>query len=215
MARLEPNLKLYDVLKNSYKNPSQSETSMRQNGYNLDKGLSNHNQQVYYNPNQKKLLVSVAGTHNLSDWGTDAYLAAGKLKDTNRYKEADKILKDAKLKYHPENTTVAGHSLGGSIASYIASKAGGDKAITLDAGYTIGQKTRNNTQAYRTSGDLVSLLGANGKHMKTIQNENLISNHQNLIKGSRMGIVGAGLGAGIDALKSHNVDNIKNNKIYV
>ena len=58
-------------------------------GYNLDKSISNHNQQVYYNPNIKSLLFSVAGTHNLSDAGTDLYLGIGKLKDTNRCKEAD------------------------------------------------------------------------------------------------------------------------------
>jgi hypothetical protein len=40
--------------------------------------------------------MTVAGTHNISDWWTDLYLAAGKLKSTNRYKEADKVLKEAK-----------------------------------------------------------------------------------------------------------------------
>ena len=37
-----------------------------------------HNQQVYYNPNEKKLLMSVAGTHNLRDVGTDFMLGIGK-----------------------------------------------------------------------------------------------------------------------------------------
>ena len=31
------------------------------NGYELDKSLSNHNQQVYYNPNEKKII-------NVSRW---------------------------------------------------------------------------------------------------------------------------------------------------
>ena len=34
----------------------------------------------------------------MKDWGTNAYLAAGKTKDTNRYKSADAGLKNAKLK---------------------------------------------------------------------------------------------------------------------
>jgi hypothetical protein len=81
---------------------------MRENhGYYLDKKLSNHNQQVYYKPDEKRLLVSVAGTHNLADWGTDLALATGNLKSTNRYKEASDILKKAKHKYNPTNTTVA------------------------------------------------------------------------------------------------------------
>ena len=161
-------------------------------GYYLDKKLSNHNQQVYYKPTEKKLLVSVAGTHNLSDWGTDAYLAVGKLKDTTRYKEADNILRAAKKKYNPTNTTVAGHSLGGAISSYIASKAGGDKAITLDAGYTIGQKTRSNTDAYRSRGDVVSIFGSNATRVKTLQNQPT----QN-------------------PLRAHDINNIRDSKIYV
>ena len=75
-------LDLHDVLKNSYSNKHRE----NMNGYKLDKELSNHNQQVYYNPDHKKLVVSVAGTHNLRDWGTDIFLGSGKLKDTNRYK---------------------------------------------------------------------------------------------------------------------------------
>ena len=34
-------------------------------------------------------------THNLRDWGTNAYLAAGKIKETNRYNCADEGLKHA------------------------------------------------------------------------------------------------------------------------
>ena len=48
------------------------------NGYNLDLKLSNHNKQVYYNPDHKKLFVSVAGTHNARDWGTDFFLGIEK-----------------------------------------------------------------------------------------------------------------------------------------
>ena len=102
-------LMLFDVIKNSYaKNKAKS-----MKGFNLDESLSNHNQQVYYNPNNKKLLYSVAGTHNLADVGTDIYLGAGHLKDTKRYKEAEKTLKQAKQKYNASKALIAGHSLGG------------------------------------------------------------------------------------------------------
>ena len=67
---------LHSVLKNSYK----SKPSANMNGYELDKSLSNHNQQVYYNPNEKKLLMSVTGSHNLRYVGTDFMLGTGKLK---------------------------------------------------------------------------------------------------------------------------------------
>jgi hypothetical protein len=189
---------LHSVLKNSYKNPKDSAKDMERSGYIQDAGLSNDNQQVYFNPKDKKLLVSVAGTHKLKDWGTNLWLAGGGLKSTNRYKEADNILKKAKEKYKVPNATVVGHSLGGAIASNIASKAGGDKAITLDAGYTIGQKTRSNTNAFRTAGDLVSLLGANAKHMTTLKNNSI-----------RTGI------RPLDVLNAHNVNQIRKEKIFV
>ena len=86
-------LDLHDVLKNSYSGKHKD----NMNGYKLDKELWNHNQQVYYNPDHKKLVVSVVGTHNLRDWGTDIFLGAGKLKDTNRYKEAKSVYDKGKI----------------------------------------------------------------------------------------------------------------------
>lgn len=184
------NLNFYDVLKNSYK-PTSSAFSKQ--GYIYDKDLSNHNQQVYYNPKDKKMVLSVAGTHNLKDWGTNAYLATGQLKKTKRYKEAQNTLSKAKQKYQPANTTVAGHSLGGSIGQYIA--GGNDKVYTLDKGATIGQKTRANETAFRHSNDLVSLFSATNSRMHTfgIPKVPTVRN----------------------ALEAHRVDRIKDKNIFI
>jgi hypothetical protein len=187
---------LYDVLKNSYSDKKKQMDGLKRNGYNYDSMLSNHNQQVYYNPNDRKLIVNVAGTHNLSDWGTDAYLAAGKLKDTNRYKEANSIFKEAKKKYNPSNTNVVGHSLGGSIASYIAGN--NDKVHTLNSGYTIGQKTKKNREEYQVGGDIVSLFGSNQKHTHLIS-----GNYRD------SGLIP------IDVYNAHAISNIKNSKIRI
>ncbi len=187
---------LYDALKSSYGN-KQSQEKLRNAGYNFDSMLSNHNQQVWYNPNTKKMLFNVAGTHNLKDWGTDLYLALGKLKDTNRYKEARNILNQAKQKYGSDiKTDITGHSLGGAVSQYIAGKD--DKVYTLDKGATIGQKTRSNENAYRTSGDIVSALNANSTRMKTLNNYN-----------KSTGFIP------MDILKAHNVENIKNDGIFI
>ena len=93
-------------------------------------------------------------------------------------------------------SSAVGHSLGGAIANYIAS--GNDKAYGLDAGYTIGQKTRSNSTQFRSSGDVVSALGANQKNMTTLKSPNI-----------RTGI---GL---VDALRSHNVSNIGGSGIKI
>ena len=97
---------LAKVIKVGYKSQKKQKKVMKKYGYKIDKDLSNDNEQVYYNPSDKKLLYNVAGTHKLSDWGTDAYLALGGLKSTNRYKEADNTLKKAKAKYNINNATV-------------------------------------------------------------------------------------------------------------
>ena len=141
----------------------------------------------------------MTGSHKLSDIGTDIYLAAGHIKDTNRYKKADSTLKAAKEKYKGANTTVTGHSLGGTIASYIGS--GSDKVIGVDGGQTIGQRTRGNTTAYRSSGDVVSLLGSGNTRMKTLKTKGLTSAY---LKGGLIGGI----------LKSHDINNIKG-KVFV
>lgn len=187
---------LYDALKSSY-GDKKARQQLTNAGYQYDSMLSNRNQQVWYNPNDRKLLYNIAGTHNIKDWGTDAYLAVGKLKDTNRYKEAKQTLENAKLKYGKDITTnITGHSLGGAIAQYISNK--NDKVYTLDKGATIGQKTRSNENAYRTSGDAVSVLSTGATRMKTLENRNRATGFLPL-----------------DTLKAHNVENIRKEGIQI
>jgi hypothetical protein len=188
MMNRPQSLSLHDALKSSYQSPQKQSDALGKYGYQRDKDLSNHNQQVYYNKGTNKMLYTIAGTHNLRDWGTDAYLAAGRLKDTNRYKEADNILKRAQDKYKGAKTSIAGHSLGGTIAQYLHNRA--DKTLSLDAGYTVGQKTRG--QHFRAAGDVVSLLGSMGKHTTTV-------------KGGRP----------FDVLGNHDVGKIRDAKIFV
>lgn len=212
-------LNLHDVLKSSYANRDLQKKELAKNGYQYDSMLSNGNQQIYYNPKERKLLNTVTGTHNISDWGTDAYLATGHLKDTNRYKEADNTLKEAKKKYGINTATIAGHSLGSTIGSYIAGKD--DQFYGLDGGYTIGQKTRShngNHQHFRTSGDVVSALGANSKNLITIPtNDNgVISNIKNSISIGAATHPLVGVAYGIrNAIHSHDIDNIKDSKIRI
>ena len=207
---------LHEILKTSYANKDKQKKALSKHGYKFDSILSNHNQQIYYNPNDKKILNLVAGTHNLSDVGTDAYLAVGKLKDTNRYKEADRILKEAKKKYQPSKTIVAGQSLGGAIAGYISS--GNDEVYTLNKGATIGQKVRANEHAYRTSGDLISLANANSKHMKTLENENggIVDNIKKSVAvgGATHPFVGVAYGIR-NALNAHSTESIRNSGIKI
>jgi len=190
-------LNFHDVLNNSYASRDKQKGAFKNQGYVFDSDLSNGNNSIYYNPKNKKILMSVKGTNpfSLQDLGTDAYLAFGHLKDTNRYKESKNILEKAKKRYNAD-ATIAGHSLGGSISQYIAGK--NDKVYTLDKGATIGTPTRGNENSFRTSGDLVSLLSSGNTRMKTLKNPNF-----------RSGILP------VDGLLAHNVSNIKHKNIFI
>jgi hypothetical protein len=73
------NVNLYDALRVGYiGNENKQGKEMAKYGYQIDKGLSNENQQVYYNPENKKLLYNVTGSHTLGDWvNSDLKLALG------------------------------------------------------------------------------------------------------------------------------------------
>ena len=207
------NISFHDALKNSYAKKKADKLG----GYILDKSLSNDNQQTYYNPTSKKLLYSITGTHSAGDWITDAKLATGiGFKESKRYKDAHDGLRQAKEKYGVQTAHVVGHSLGGTIAGYIASQ--GDKVLTLDKGATIGQRVKKGETAYRTSGDLVSALNATSKHTKTLSNPNggsLISTIGKGVAAIATGNIAPALSAVGDVLSSHNVKNIENEAIFV
>lgn len=72
-------LSLYDSLRVGYlDNENKQGKEMARYGYQIDKALSNENQQVYFNPETKKLLYNVTGSHSLQDWvNSDLKLALG------------------------------------------------------------------------------------------------------------------------------------------
>jgi hypothetical protein len=155
---------LHQAFKNSYAKEEDQANFGAKEGYLYDKDLSSSNQQVYYNPEKNHLLFSVAGTKSVKDIGTDAYLMAGKLKDTNRFKEAEETFGTAKKKYPSARTTAYGTSMGGSIVS----KINADEIVTLNRAYELGGKSRSNEVNLRTHGDIVSIFGSGGKHNTTI-----------------------------------------------
>jgi hypothetical protein len=73
-----PALSLYDSLRVGYLPENKKGSEMAKYGYTIDKKLSNENQQVYYNPESKKLLYNVTGSQSLTDWvNSDLKLALG------------------------------------------------------------------------------------------------------------------------------------------
>jgi hypothetical protein len=196
----KPKVNLHSVLKAGYGDKKKQEAFATEHGYIRDPN-SNDNQQIYFHPPSKSLLVNVSGTHNIKDVGTDLALMAGKLQDTKRFKEAKQSIASAKQKYGVETATLTGHSLGSGILMQGAGSKG-DKIIGLDPALTVGQKVRGGN-IYRASGDAVSLFGAGSKNVKTIQGKERL--------GRGLGISGKIR----NTLEAHKVDKIKNKNIFV
>jgi hypothetical protein len=158
-------MSVWAAIKQGYGN-KRARNELSKAGYREDLNLHSDNQQVYYNPSKRQTIVNIAGTHNAKDWVTDAYLSVGLLKKTTRYKQAKDTLEKARAAHPEASITVTGHSLGGGIASSIAT--GSDTIVTLDKASSWNQKIRPNETSYRASGDVVSTFNANQSNVITI-----------------------------------------------
>jgi hypothetical protein len=129
-------------------------------GYEIDKSLSTKTSKVYRNPETNQVVVGHMGTEGLMDWGNNAVFALGgksAYKKTARYKEAEKVQRNAEKKYGAENVSTIGHSQGGLQAELLGGKS--KETITLNKATMIGQNKRNKNQTdIHTSGDIVSSL---------------------------------------------------------
>jgi hypothetical protein len=185
-------VKLYDILKAFYDDNKKSK--LKEYGFDYQPAYSSGKLQTFWNPDDGILIFSVRGTdpRSLTDLQTDISLGLGRLKQTKRYKDADNMLKKAKANFKPKKTIVAGFSLGGAIASGIASSS--DKVYTFNRGSTIGSKVRDNETSIRVKGDLVS---ANLSGAKTIPKD-----------WTKTDLISTALG-------SHELDQLKNDEVMV
>lgn len=129
-------------------------------GFIQDESLSTKTSKVYYNPDTGQSVVAHRGTSGFTDWFNNAVYAYGgeKLyKMTPRFKEAEKVQKEASKKYGNQNLTTIGHSQGGLQSELL----GGDsnEVITLNKATRPFSNHKNENQYdIRTSSDVVSIL---------------------------------------------------------
>ena len=104
---------------------------------------------------------------------TDLYYAlGGNVKNTNRFKHAQKVQKEAEKKYGVDSTTTLGHSLGGKIASSVGQDS--KQIITYNKAvnpYDAFKKTSSKEINIRTSLDPVSVLLPKNKNTITIKSK--------------------------------------------
>jgi len=205
VLKLKKGLDLKKGLEASYLNPKEAKTYLSKEGYVYDSELSNVNSKVYYNPDDKDLLIAYRGSKNiLNDWlTTDLSIPFGGLRNTKRYNESLNVYKKAKDKYHSDphdqvnqlnQTTLIGDSLGGSLASAVGGTDKKSKIYSFNKGTGLfGNDTNNksNEVAFRQSGDVVSGFS--------------VFNHNKPIT----------LGARMDPLSAHNINNLEKYNINI
>jgi len=153
-----PDLK--GLLKQSYnsKNPRDYKD------YDVDKSLSGERVQVYVKKGTNEVFVVHRGTQGMYDWGNDLKALAGyDISNSDRFKHAEKIQKEAEKKYGAKNVSTLGHSLSGKIASDVGKNS--KEIITLnkfippmDLINPFRKKTPDNEYDIRSSLDPVSAL---------------------------------------------------------
>jgi hypothetical protein len=126
----------------------------------LDSKLSTKTSKVYHNPNSGQTVVAHKGTEGILDWGNNAVYALGgktAYKLTPRYKEAEKVQKQAEKKYGRQNVSTIGHSQGGLQAELLGGKS--KEIITLNkATRPFESNTNKNQYDVRSGRDVVSAL---------------------------------------------------------
>jgi len=136
-------------------------------GYDLDHTLSDKNTKVFINK-KGKVIISFRGTNEKADIKTDVKIV-GRSRADARFKDAEKLTKKLIEDYGAKNVTVAGHSLGGTIARYVSSKTG-VKGTVFNAGASPSELGGNHVdtnvkvKTIVTAGDPISnsLIGGKG-----------------------------------------------------
>jgi hypothetical protein len=111
-----------------------------------------------YNINNN-IIVGIRGTVNKNDILTDTYLASGKLKNTNRYKNNKKFIKNIYNTYGKIDY-FTGHSMGGALSQLMSDLYKNSYAVVFNPGTGItGSYGNKKSTVYVSEGDPVSALG--------------------------------------------------------
>jgi hypothetical protein len=130
------------------------------NGFIQDEKLSTQTSKVYFNPETGQAVVAHRGTSGFTDWFNNAVYAVGgrrAYKMTGRYKEAEKVQKEAEAKYGKDKVSTIGHSQGGLQAELLGQNS--HEVITLNKATRPFENTKGENQYdIKSSRDIVSSL---------------------------------------------------------
>jgi hypothetical protein len=171
---------------NTFKNLLNASYSGQQNvgDFVLDKSVSSGTSKVYHNPKTNQTVVAHRGTKGVQDWVNNAvYGLFGKTgyKMTPRFKEAEKVQKEAQEKYGAKNISTIGSSQGGLQAELLGKDT--HEVITHNkATRPFESKAGENQFDVRAKSDIVSALNPfrqkTGKEIEYESVDNPIEAHK-------------------------------------
>ena len=116
--------------------------------------------------------------------GTDLLITAGLQNKSSRFKNAKKTAELTAQKYGKENTSLTGHSLGGSQSAYV-SRATGLKGTGFNAGWStidaLRKRTFSNFKNVTADGDVISNSGRGVKRTTNIKVKPKTKNSHSLL----------------------------------
>lgn len=195
-------LRLYTALKIGHlRDEGRQRNALKKYGYRLDERLSNGRQTlVAYNRGKNSVLYLENGTDpsNPKDLYTDFQLARGNLTGTERYKESKQIYDNAKTKYKGAKFLDVGYSLGGALVNEVAKPE--DKAVVFNSPFLKSTGAKANVSSIRVANDPISLLSPPSN------TRTLVNPYEN---------PGGVVGTGNYLLKTHYLDSIKDQQIFL
>lgn len=156
-------------------------------GWVRDKELSNENRSVYSKDGKAK--VAFTGTNFkkkrwIDDVGTDLLVGLGLQDYSSRLRNAKKTAELTAKKYGAENTSLTGHSLGGSQSAYV-SRATGLKGSGFNSAWSpvdaLRKRTFSNFTNVTADGDIISNSGRGVKRTTNIRVKPKTKNVHSLI----------------------------------
>ena len=157
-------------------------------GWKLDPELSGVNRSVYTKDGKAK--VAYRGTDltnpktRFADLGTDVLVGLGLQGLSSRVKNAKRTAELTAQKYGRENTSLTGHSLGGTQAAQV-SRATGLPATGFNTGWgllnTLQKRTYPKFENYTVEGDVVGGVGKSVKGLKTTSIKPRFKNKHSLL----------------------------------
>jgi triacylglycerol esterase/lipase EstA (alpha/beta hydrolase family) len=164
-------------MKQSYKPLNERVKAIR--GYYIDYVDSNTTTTLYINQRLKDIKYVIRGSKTAQDWLNNLDILTGEYENNSRFKTDLDYFTKMFNKYKGYKFYLLGHSQGGTIVNYIASKYPSIQGMVFNAGAGLSNvKTPDNIKQVRATKDIVSLLGQNS-NTKNIDlgNKDFIQSH--------------------------------------